>query len=159
MGIEEHVAVKCPCCDAVDVDTRHARICLRAGAQVNQHQPLLHAISRTPKRLGFPRQVESDEPFTADKNLRIDIVVRRGDLRDAPNRVHSAGRHPCRPTRAGTPARRQLVLTTMDQLLLPPRHTSANTTFVRYTHVFFAERSHELATLAVESFGEPRGRG
>ncbi|CAN0184367.1 unnamed protein product, partial [Laminaria digitata] len=38
--IEEHVAVRCPCCDAVDVDTRHARICPRAGAQANQQQPL-----------------------------------------------------------------------------------------------------------------------
>ena len=47
LGIEEHVAVRCPCCNAVKVDTRHARICPRAGAQVNQHQPLLYAISRT----------------------------------------------------------------------------------------------------------------
>ena len=27
LGIEEHVAVRCPCCNAVNVDTRHARIC------------------------------------------------------------------------------------------------------------------------------------
>ena len=80
MGIEEHVARRCPCCDATDADTRHARICPRAGAQVNQHQPLLHAISRTVKRLGVPRQVESGEPFTADRNLWMDIVVRRGSL-------------------------------------------------------------------------------
>ena len=51
----EHVLVGYPCCDAVDVDTLHARICPRAGVQVdqyvqlNQHQPLLHAISRTLK--------------------------------------------------------------------------------------------------------------
>ena len=32
MGIEEHVAVRCPCCNAVDVNTRHAHICPRAGA-------------------------------------------------------------------------------------------------------------------------------
>ena len=69
-GIEEHVAVRCPCLDASDVDTRHARICPRAGAQVNQHQPLLHAISRTPKRLGVPHQVEGGEPFTADRTPR-----------------------------------------------------------------------------------------
>ena len=78
IGIEEHVAVTCPCCDAVDVDTRHARICPRAGAQVNQHQPLVNAISRTLKRLGIRHQVESDDSFTADRNLRMDIVVRRG---------------------------------------------------------------------------------
>ena len=39
MGIEEHV-VRRPCCDAVDVDTRHARICPRAGAQVNSSNRL-----------------------------------------------------------------------------------------------------------------------
>ena len=61
MGIEEHVVVRCPCCDATDVDTRHARICPRAGAQVKQHQPLLHAMSRTLKRLGIPHQVESED--------------------------------------------------------------------------------------------------
>ena len=61
------MAVRCPCCDATDVDTRHARICPRAGAQVKQHQPLLHAMSRTLKRLGIPHQVESEEPFIADR--------------------------------------------------------------------------------------------
>ena len=85
MGIEEHVAVECHCCDETDVDTRHALICPRAGAQVNQHQPLLHAISRTLKRLGVPHQLESGEPFTTDRNLRMDIVVRRGGIRNAPN--------------------------------------------------------------------------
>ena len=35
MGIEKDVAVRCPCCDAVDVDIRHARICPRAGSKVN----------------------------------------------------------------------------------------------------------------------------
>ena len=34
IGIEKHVAVRRPCCDAVDMDTRHASICPRAGAQV-----------------------------------------------------------------------------------------------------------------------------
>ena len=51
-----------PCRDAVNVDTRHARIYPRAAAQVNQHQPLLpllHAISRSLKRLGIPHQVDS----------------------------------------------------------------------------------------------------
>ena len=38
----------------------------RDGSQVNQHRPLLHAISRTLKRLGIVRQVESGEPFTAE---------------------------------------------------------------------------------------------
>ena len=110
MGIEEDVAVRCPCCDVVDVDTRHARICPRAGTQVNQHRSLLHEISPTLKRLlpqsrgageltpaASPRDLahveaarnptpsgESDESFTEDRNLRMNIVIRRKDLRDAP---------------------------------------------------------------------------
>ena len=62
MGIEEDVAVRCPCCDAVDVGTRHVRICPRARVQVNQHQALLYAISRTLKRLAIPHQVENGTP-------------------------------------------------------------------------------------------------
>ena len=84
-GIDEHVAMRCPCGDAVDVCTRHARICPRAEAQVNQHQPLLHAIVRALKRLGNPHQVESGESFHADRNLRMDIAIRREGLRDAPS--------------------------------------------------------------------------
>ena len=52
------------------------------------HNTLLHVISRTLKRLGIPHQVKSSEPFTAGKNLRMDIVVSRGGLRDAPNREY-----------------------------------------------------------------------
>ena len=43
---EEHLAATCPACDAADANTRHARLCHRAGTQVNQHQPLVHATSR-----------------------------------------------------------------------------------------------------------------
>ena len=32
VGTEEYDAMRCPCCDAIDMDTRHARICPRAGA-------------------------------------------------------------------------------------------------------------------------------
>lgn len=67
----------------------HASICPRAErVQVNQHQPLLHAISCTRKRLWIPYQVESGEPCTADRNLRMDVFVKRGGLRDAPNREY-----------------------------------------------------------------------
>lgn len=33
MVIEEYVAVRCPCSDAVDVAARHESICFRAGAR------------------------------------------------------------------------------------------------------------------------------
>ena len=85
IGIEKHVVMRYPCCDAVDVDTQHARIFPRAGAQVNQHQPLLQAISCTLKRFGIIHQVESGEPFTADRNPRMDFIIRRESLRDALN--------------------------------------------------------------------------
>lgn len=55
---------------------------------MNQYKPLLRAVSRTLRRLGILHQVERGEPLTADRNLRMEIVTRRGDLRDAPNREY-----------------------------------------------------------------------
>ena len=115
-GLDEHVAVRWPCCDAVNVDTRHARTCPGAGAQVNQHQPLLHLISRTLKRLGVPHHLHGGQE-SADghrRDLLMDIVVERGGLTGA-LRTQSTGRsspfwtssHPCRPTSSGALARRQ----------------------------------------------------
>ena len=70
VDIKEYVAARCLCCDTIDVDTRHARICPRAGgAHVNQHHPILLAISCAFKRLVIARQVESGEPLTMDRNL------------------------------------------------------------------------------------------
>ena len=113
MGIEEHVAVRCPCWGAVDVDARPTRICSRAGAQMNQRQPLLHAISRISKRLGIPHQVEGGEPFTAEQeNLRMDIVVRSGCLWNASYREYRdkcilLGVTHVDSRSSGTPARRR----------------------------------------------------
>ena len=89
IGIEEHMAFRYPCYEAVDVDTRYARICPGAGAQVNQHQPLLLFSARSPrtlKRLETPHHVESGKSSTAEGILRTDFIVRRGSLGDAPNR-------------------------------------------------------------------------
>ena len=82
-GMEETLAARCACCEATDANTHHARTCDRAGAQVNQHQPLVHALSRTFKRLSIRHQVESGAPFNANRNPRMDIVIERGGLRDA----------------------------------------------------------------------------
>ena len=131
---DRNVAVRCPRCNEINVDTRHARICPRAGAQVNQHQPLLHAISRTLKRLGILHQVESGEPFTAERNLRMDIVIRRGSLRDAPDgNIGTSPSYWTSPmqTRKRRYTCEEAVLITMDQLPLPPRRASVNTTLVR----------------------------
>ena len=83
LGTEEPLAARCPRCEATDVNTRHARTCHRAGAQANQHQPLVHALSRTFKRLFIRHQVESRALFNADRNFRIDKVIERRALRDA----------------------------------------------------------------------------
>lgn len=61
LSIEGYVAPMSTCCNAVGINTPRARICPRVGAQVNQHQQLLHAISRALTRLGVPRQVKSEE--------------------------------------------------------------------------------------------------
>ena len=58
-------------------------LCHRAGAQVNQHQPFVHAISRFLKRITVRYQEERGAPFNADRDLRMDIVIDRGGLRDA----------------------------------------------------------------------------
>ena len=56
---------------------------------MNQHHPYLHAISSTLKRLGNPHLVEHGGPLTADRNLRMDIVVRReGGLRYVSNQEY-----------------------------------------------------------------------
>ena len=47
----------------------------------------------------------------------------------------------------------QAALIVMDQLPLPPRRASANTTHARPGHVSFDERSHKLTPFAVERFG------
>ena len=111
------------------MNPRHARICPRAGAQVYQHQPLVHAMSRNLKGLGIRHQVESGEPFTTDRNLRINNGARRGFLQDAPNRescwvspmLTLKSRYTCE----------EAVLIAMDQLPPPPRRASVNNTLVR----------------------------
>ena len=82
-GIEEFLAARCPCCGEAEVNTRHARLCHPAGAQVNQHQPLMHALSRTLKSMSVRHQEESGAQFHADRDLRMDIVIEAGGLRDA----------------------------------------------------------------------------
>ena len=83
LGIENQLAATCPACGAVDANTRNARLCHRAGAQVNQHRPLDHATSRILKRMSVRHQMESGTPFNADKDLRMDVVIEKGGLRDA----------------------------------------------------------------------------
>ena len=80
LGTEEFLAERCSCCGAAEVNTRHARLCYRSGPQVNQHQPLVHALSCTLKSLSIRHQVESGTPFHANRGLRMDIVIEAGGL-------------------------------------------------------------------------------
>ena len=50
---------------------------------MNQHQALAHALSRTLERMSIRHQVKSGAPFHADRDLRMDIVIEAGGLRDA----------------------------------------------------------------------------
>ena len=126
LGMEEFLATRCPHCGATDANTRRARLCHRSGAQVNQHQPLVHALSRTFKQMSIRHQMESEVPFNADRDLRIGMVIE--NLRDATASEYRnkailldvtyadpgvsqqsdiARRHVCRPTSDGPHACRQ----------------------------------------------------
>ena len=92
VGIEEHVADWCPRCHPngnSPINTQHARTCPRDGQQVNQHEPLKHAMSSVLNSLSIKHDVESGAPFTTDRReLSMDIVIRRGAMRDAPSSVY-----------------------------------------------------------------------
>lgn len=55
----------------------------RTGARANQHQPLVHAISRLLKRMSVRHQVEGGAPFNIERDIREDIAIETGGLRDA----------------------------------------------------------------------------
>ena len=145
---------RCPCCGEAEVNTRHARLCHRSGAQVNQ-QPHVHALSRTLKSMSIRHQVESGAPFHADRDLRMDIVMEAGGLRDAtaseyrnksilPDVTYAdpqAGVH----MRAGS--------ADLNGPAISNSEARKRNHYARPGQVSFDERSYKLATLAVESFG------
>ena len=82
LDIEEFLAARCPCCSAAESNTRHERLCHGSGAQVNQHEPLVHALSCTFKSMPFCHQVESGTIFRANMDFRLDVVIQAGGLQD-----------------------------------------------------------------------------
>ena len=109
IGIGEHVAMRCPCCDAVDVDTRHACICPSAAdepAPTTSPRDLPHVeAARNSTPSGERRTVHCrHEP--ADGHRHQKRSSGRSEQR-VQREVHPAGRHSCRPSSAGTPAKRQ----------------------------------------------------
>ena len=83
---------------------------------------------------GIPRQVESGEPFTADRNLTMDktAAAKRGCLRGAPEWENRQTSILPGVSRAAPQARVHLgggsALTLMDHLPLPPRRANAKHT-------------------------------
>eukprot|EP00904_Undaria_pinnatifida_P003430 jgi/Undpi1/13088/HiC_scaffold_8.g02750.m1 len=155
LGIEDFLAARCPCCGEAEVNTRHARLCHRTGALLNQHQPLVHALSRTLKSTFFRHQVESGAPFHADRNLRMDIVIEADGPRDATTPEYRDKSILLDVTYADPQVGVHMRAESAD------RNGSAAFTsearnrnhYARPGQVSFDERSYKLATLAVESFG------
>ena len=155
LGIEEQLAARCPCCEATDVNTRHARTCHRAVAQVNQHQPLVHALSHTFKRLPIRHQVESGAPFNTDSNLRMDIVIERGGLRDATSSVYRNKAILLDVMHADPQARVHMRDGSADRdgSAVSTSEARKRDHHGRVGQVSFNEHRHKLVTLVVESFG------
>ena len=124
--------------------------------------------------------MEGSEPFTADKHLWMDIVIRRRGLRDGPNREYRDTSILLDVTPAGPQAQVYLRGGRADhdgsaastskahkrQHYARPGHVSfdernaASTSkarnrqhYARPGHVSFDERSRKLATLAVDALG------
>ena len=108
------------------------------GRRCFQHQPFLHTLSCTTKRLGIPHQVESGKPFTANRNLRTDIVVREkvcGTLQTGSTGISPSGWTSPTQTHKQLYTGEEATLIAIDQQLpLPPRIASGKPTLLRDTH-------------------------
>ena len=106
------------------------------------------------KRMSVRHQVESGAPFNADRDLRMDIAIGRGGLRDA---SASDFRHKSRlvdVTYADPQAEVHLRAGSIDQdgSAASTSEARKRNHYARGGHVSIDERSHKLVTLAVESF-------
>ena len=99
--------------------------------------------------------MESGEPLTAERNLRMDIVIRRGSLRDAPNREYRDKPILRDVTHADPQAQVHIPGGSADDDGSAASTSEARKRqhYARPGHVSFDKRSHKLVTLAVESFG------
>ena len=101
---------------------------------MNQHQPLVHALSRTLKIMPIRHQAESGAPLHANRDLCMDIVIETGGRRDATASEYRNTAILLDVTYADPQAgvhMGQAALTTTDQLLPFLRRASAITTLVR----------------------------
>ena len=98
--------------------------------------------------------MESGEPFTAERNLQMDIVIRR-HLRDTPNREYKDKSIPLDVTHADPQVQVHLQggRSGHDSLAASTPEVRKRQHYARRGHVCFDERSHKLAPSEVESFG------
>ena len=161
LGIEEQLAATRPICGAADVNTRHALLCHRAGARVNQRQPLIYATSRFLKRMSVRQQVESSALFHTNRDLRVDIVIEGGGLRSASASDFRHTRILIDVAWAGPQSGVHLRVGSADQDR-PAASTSEarkRNYYAGVGHVSFDERSHKLISLAVENVGRIEREG
>ena len=148
LGIGEHLVTTYPAVNAADANTRHARLCDRAGAHVDQHQPCFL------KRISVHHQVEGGAPFAANRGLRMDIVIENGGLRDASASDFRHKSIPIDVTCADSQAEGPLRTRSADQdgSAASTSEARKRNYYARPGHVSFDKRTHKHATIAVESF-------
>ncbi|CAB1119445.1 unnamed protein product [Ectocarpus sp. CCAP 1310/34] len=159
LGVEEFLAERCPRChrgrEGEIITTVHARTCRRDGAQVNMHEPLKYALSRALNGLRVKHDVESGAPFTGERNLSMDIVIRPGALTNASSPGYRNKGILLDVTHADPQAQVHLRngSATSDGIAAQASEARKRQHYARPGHVSFDERSFKLTTLAVESFG------
>lgn len=119
------------------------------------HEPLKYAMSRALNGIAVKHDVESGAPFTAERNLSMDIVIRPGALRNASSAVYRHKGILLDVTHADPQAQVHLRngSATSDGTAAQASEARKRQHYARPGHVSFDERSFKLTTLAVESFG------
>lgn len=159
VGVEEFLAQGCPRChrnrDGCSITTVHARTCHRDGAQVNMHEPLKYAISQALNDVRVRHDVESGAPFTGNRNLSMDVVVRPGAMRNASSPTFRHKGILLDVTHADPQAQVHLRngSAASDGIAALTSEARKRQHYARPGQVSFDERSFKLTTLAVESFG------
>ena len=105
--------------------------------------------------MSIRHQVEIGAPFHAGRDLRMDVVIERGGLRDATAAEYRNNAILLDVTYADPQAMGHMRAGSADGDGLTASKSEARKRghYARPGHVSFDERSYELATLAVESFG------
>lgn len=159
LGIEQFFASGCPRCHRgrkqEGITTLHARTWHRDGAQVNMHEPLKFALSKEHSGMGVRHDLDSGAPFTGERNLSMDIVIRRGALFNASSSEYRNKGILLDVTPADPQAQVHLWngSATSDETAAQASEAVKRQHCALPGRVSFDERSFIRTTLAVESFG------